>query len=104
MEYIKAPFLGCGVNQDFIFEKLSESRTNLFLLQRVGDPDNYAFNIFDGHSYQDMYESLKEIAEHKGRFSLDPLTHASNTIEDMTDLALKALGKAEGVSIPDDKK
>ena len=36
-------------------------------------------------------EALKEIAEGKGRYSLDPLTHASNTIEDMKKLATDAL-------------
>jgi len=43
----------------------------------------------------ELYEALKEISEGKGRFSLDPLTHASNTIEDMKNLALAALAKAE---------
>ena len=52
----------------------------------------------------DMFETLKEIAEHKGRFSLDPLTHASNTIEDMTDLALKAIAKVEGLPGSNDKR
>ena len=44
----------------------------------------------------EMYEALKEISEGKGRFSRDPLTHAENCIEDMKNLALKALAKAEG--------
>jgi len=42
-----------------------------------------------------MYEALKEISEGKGRYSLDPLTHASNTIDDMKEVAVKALIKAE---------
>jgi len=42
-----------------------------------------------------MYEALKEISEGKGRYSLDPLTHASNTIDDMKEVAIKALIKAE---------
>jgi len=44
----------------------------------------------------DMYEALKEISEGKGRYSMDKLTHASNTIDDMKELALNALLKAEG--------
>ena len=34
---------------------------------------------------------LAEIAKGEGRFSLDPLTHAANTIEDMKNLAAHAL-------------
>ena len=44
----------------------------------------------------DMYEALKEISEGKGRYSLDKLTHASNTIDDMKALAIEAIAKAEG--------
>jgi len=40
---------------------------------------------------------LKEIAKGEGRYNRDPLTHASNTIEDMQALAIAALrGEAEG--------
>ena len=35
--------------------------------------------------------ALKEISEGKGKFDTDPLTHAANTIEDMTAIALGAL-------------
>jgi hypothetical protein len=38
---------------------------------------------------------LREIAEGRGRFSLDPLTHATNTIEDMKAIALRALARHE---------
>ena len=34
---------------------------------------------------------LAEIAKGEGAFSRDPLTHASNTIENMTDIARRAL-------------
>ena len=44
----------------------------------------------------DMYEALKEILEGKGRYSMDKLTHAENTIEDMKELAKQAIAKAEG--------
>ena len=44
----------------------------------------------------ELLEALKEIAEGKGRFSQDPLTHASNTIEDMIEIAHNAIAKAEG--------
>jgi len=35
----------------------------------------------------DMYEALKEIAEGKGAYSMDRMTHAENTIRDMKALA-----------------
>jgi hypothetical protein len=44
----------------------------------------------------EMYEALKQIAKGEGRYSQDPLTHASNTIDDMKELAKAALAKAEG--------
>lgn len=42
-----------------------------------------------------MAETLKEIAEGKGRFSLDPMTHCSNTVEDMKKLATDLLAEME---------
>ena len=44
----------------------------------------------------DMYKALKEISEGKGAYSFDPLEHASNTINNMKELAEQALTKAEG--------
>ncbi len=35
--------------------------------------------------------ALEEISEGKGRYSMDHLEHASNTIQDMKALAVKAL-------------
>lgn len=43
----------------------------------------------------ELLEALQQIAEGKGRFSRDPLTHASNTVEDMKALAEAAIAKAE---------
>ena len=43
----------------------------------------------------DMYEALEGIAEGKGRFDCDRLKHASNTIDDMKELANEALAKAK---------
>jgi len=39
-----------------------------------------------------LRRALMEIAEGRGRFSTDQLTHASNTVEDMKELAENALG------------
>lgn len=39
--------------------------------------------------------ALEEIAEGKGRYSTDPLTHAENTIEDMSALAVEALANKQ---------
>ena len=36
-------------------------------------------------------EALEEISEGKGAYNMDPLTHASNTIRDMVELAKKVL-------------
>jgi hypothetical protein len=44
----------------------------------------------------DLLEALRQVAEGKGRFSRDPLTHADNTIEDMKALAIAAIAKATG--------
>ncbi len=38
-----------------------------------------------------LADALREISEGKGRFSKDPLTHASNTIEDMCEIARAAI-------------
>lgn len=37
--------------------------------------------------------ALQEISEGRGRYSLDPLTHCGNTVDDMKKLALDALEK-----------
>ena len=42
-------------------------------------------------------EALAEISKGNGRFSQDHLTHASNTIEDMKELANEALKLSEGL-------
>ena len=42
-----------------------------------------------------LLEALREIAKGEGRFSRDPLTHASNTIEDMKAIAEAAIRAAE---------
>ena len=48
-----------------------------------------------------MREALEQIAKGEGRYSRDPLTHASNTIEDMTALARAALDADRGASLQD---
>jgi hypothetical protein len=42
--------------------------------------------------------ALLEISEGKGRYDMDRLKHASNTIEDMKDLADKAIKRIGGIS------
>jgi len=41
------------------------------------------------------FAALQEISQGAGRFSVDPLTHASNTIEDMKQLASDALAASQ---------
>jgi len=43
-----------------------------------------------------MRKALVEIAEGRGRYSMDPLEHAGNTIEDMKGLAGDALAAVSG--------
>jgi len=45
-----------------------------------------------------LRDALREIAKGEGRFSVDRLTHASNTVEDMKAIAVAALA-----SLPDIK-
>src|SRR3990167_11034108 len=42
-----------------------------------------------------LIEALKEISEGKGRYSMDKLTHAENTIQDMKEIAKQAITKVE---------
>ena len=41
--------------------------------------------------------ALKEIAKGEGAFSLDPLKHAGNTVENMKEIAQNAIVKDEGI-------
>ena len=43
----------------------------------------------------DLLEALEEIAEGKGAYSLDKLTHAKNVIENLTTIAKQAMAKAK---------
>lgn len=45
--------------------------------------------------YDEMLEALKFIAEGRGAFSLDPLQHATNTINEMKEVARQVIAKAE---------
>lgn len=47
-------------------------------------------------SIKAWHEALKAIAEGKGAYSMDRMTHAENTIRDMVALAKEALAKVEG--------
>ena len=44
----------------------------------------------------ELLSALKEIAKMEGPYSRDPLTHAENVIENLTNIANKAIAKAEG--------
>jgi hypothetical protein len=52
---------------------------------------NLAYLVHAANAYPRLIEALLAIAKGEGRFSLDHLEHASNTIEDMQDLARTAL-------------
>ena len=43
-----------------------------------------------------VLEILRQITQGMGRYSRDPLTHASNTIDDMKQLASEAIAIMEG--------
>lgn len=42
----------------------------------------------------ELLEALKEISKGEGRYDMDKLIHASNTIEDMKNIAKEAIKKA----------
>jgi hypothetical protein len=44
----------------------------------------------------DMVKALQEITKGEGRYSRDPLEHASNTIEDMRAIAIDVLARVGG--------
>jgi len=44
----------------------------------------------------ELLVALKDIAKGEGRYSIDQLEHAGNTIEDMIAIANAAIAKAEG--------
>lgn len=46
-------------------------------------------------SAPDLLAALEEIAKGEGAFSLDPLTHAGNTIDNMKEIARAAIEKAK---------
>ena len=62
----------------------------------------YAVDGLDGypnelaHKLDDALAALKEIAKMEGPYSRDPLTHAENVIENLTNIANKAIAKVEG--------
>jgi len=44
-----------------------------------------------------LIDSLKEISKCEGAYSMDKLEHASNTIKNMRDIALKAIEEVETI-------
>jgi len=55
------------------------------------NPGNGRFLLKACNNYEKLVETLTEISKGMGKFSIDPLTHASNTIDDMKGLANDAL-------------
>ena len=47
--------------------------------------------------FNELLYALKEIAKTEGPYSRDPLTHAENVIENLTNIANKAIAKVEGI-------
>lgn len=48
------------------------------------------------NAHDELLAALREIAKGEGAYSMDPLTHAGNTIENMKELATDAIEKAAG--------
>jgi len=81
--------LDCGCKAEEIFhEKDSWGREGAIRIDIVYCPMHKAA--------QEMLEALKEIAKMEGAYSRDPLTHAENVIENLTNIANKAIAKVEG--------
>ena len=78
----------CGCKAEEIFhEKDSWGREGAIRIDIVYCPMHKAA--------QEMLEALKEIAKMEGAYSRDPLTHAENVIENLTNIANKAIAKVE---------
>lgn len=71
-------------------------------LQKELKTANAAFEIQEAKAIRlkevnaELLKALKEIEKGAGRYSMDPLEHAANCIEDMQDVARAAIAKAEG--------
>ena len=62
-----------------------------------GYPNELAHKLDDALAQnRELLAALKEIAKMEGPYSRDPLTHAENVIENLTNIANKAIAKAEG--------
>ncbi len=63
----------------------------------TGVTKDYAeFIVRACNSHADLFEALEEIAEGKGVYSLDKLTHAHNVVENLVTIAKQATEKAKG--------
>ena len=56
---------------------------------------NAALIVKAVNCHDKLVAALREIAQGKGRYSMDKLEHAANTIEDMKALAVAALADCE---------
>jgi len=95
-EHTPGPWKVC-VEDDLTFvcheEHLGrEDHCGLLMLVHDGTPADARL----ASTAPDLLEALREIAKGEGRYSRDPLEHASNTVDDMKALALRAIAKAEG--------
>ena len=72
----------------------SFDRSNTYII--VAAPDFAADWLAMDDEIWRLREALGEIAEGKGRISMDPLEHCHNAVEDMKALADAALKEGEG--------
>jgi hypothetical protein len=66
-----------------------DDHSNLVVISQVADVINERNRL--RVEIKRLRETLQEISQGYGRYSMDPLTHASNTIDDMKQLAIDAL-------------
>jgi len=75
-------------NNPFFPKSMRLSRENMIDFAKV-----YAAAVVEEKEAEikQLREVLEEISKGEGRYSMDKLEHASNTIEDMKELAINAL-------------
>lgn len=83
-EELNSGAVGIGLNRRALAEIERLTTAGEDLLKRGADKDR---------KIHALLEALKEIAKGRGAYSLDPLAHASNVIEDMKALATDAIEK-----------
>jgi hypothetical protein len=88
-------FVAEGANHEGDYAPAGSVRNETWWIAKVEDAPEAEANARLIAAAPELLEALRKIEQGEGRFSRDPLTHASNTIEDMIAVARAAIAKAE---------